>query len=223
MDMTEADARRAITTIVFDMYGVIIEESKGRFIPFVQERIPTIARETIVEHFSAAGIGSITAKEFFARLGFGGDHRRYQTEYLSDYLTLDPGFYGCAAVLGRQYELTLLSNDLHEWNAFLMHHYRIADAIKKTTVSGEAGTRKPEARIFEIHLDRYAKSATECLFIDNSVRNLRTAEAMGMATVLFDRDQEPYEGLAVRDFAELAALVERQFRPGRKPGVNATR
>ena len=202
---------KQITTIVFDMYGVIIEESKGNFLPFVFERISDITRETIVEHFSAAGLGRITAKEFFHHLGFDGDYRKHQTEYLTKYLTLDPGFHQCAAQLGRDFDLMLLSNDLMEWNTFLMDHHRIGDLIRKTTISGEAGARKPDPVIFQIHFKRYHVSPDECLFIDNSVKNLNTATSLGMNTILFNRDNETYDGLAASSFAELQASITDHF------------
>ena len=45
--------------------------------------------------------------------------------------------------------------------------------------------------------------------MDNSVKNLRVAEELGMTAVLFNRDGEEYEGNVVNDFEELGELLQR--------------
>jgi len=45
--------------------------------------------------------------------------------------------------------------------------------------------------------------------VDNSVKNLRVAEELGMQTILFNRDGEEYEGNVVNDFAELEEMLQR--------------
>ena len=70
------------------------------------------------------------------------------------------------------------------------------------------GYRKPNSTIFEIALERLGVSANDCLFIDNSVANLRVAAEVGMDTVLFNRDGEKYDGKTVNSFAELTEMLK---------------
>ena len=69
--------------------------------------------------------------------------------------------------------------------------------------------RKPESRIFSYALTRMQCSLQECIFVDNSVKNLKEAEKMGMNTVLFRRDSEEYDGNVVNNFFELDRILKR--------------
>ena len=44
---------------------------------------------------------------------------------------------------------------------------------------------KPDPRIYEILFERVGRRPSELLFVDNSVANVRAAEALGMAAVHF--------------------------------------
>ena len=65
-----------ISTILIDMYGVILEESKGKFIPYTFEHFNAIEHERLKRQFkeeqlfTRAGLGEFTSDEFLARLGY---------------------------------------------------------------------------------------------------------------------------------------------------------
>ncbi|MFK5914372.1 MAG: HAD family phosphatase [Woeseiaceae bacterium] len=59
--------------------------------------------------------------------------------------------------------------------------------------SGVEKTGKPNRKIFEILLERYQLNANECLFIDDSLANTKTADEMGITTVNFKGSQKCYE------------------------------
>ena len=46
-----------------------------------------------------------------------------------------------------------------------------------------------------------------CVFIDNSTENLKTAEKLGIKTVLFNRDGVEYSGMTVNNFSELGEIM----------------
>ena len=49
---------------------------------------------------------------------------------------------------------------------------------------------KPQREIYQLLLDRYGLKAQECVFLDDTEKNLPTAEELGIRTVLFqDREQ----------------------------------
>jgi len=52
-------------------------------------------------------------------------------------------------------------------------------------VSGDERLLKPDAEIFELFLRRYELEAGECIFIDDSAANVRTAQALGMHAIHF--------------------------------------
>lgn len=50
-------------------------------------------------------------------------------------------------------------------------------------ISGVEKIIKPDAAIFELFLTRYALRAQDCLFMDDSAKNIATANALGFATI----------------------------------------
>lgn len=52
-------------------------------------------------------------------------------------------------------------------------------------VSGREGVAKPDPAVYRILLERHGLSSPACLFVDDVVANVATAEALGFATVRF--------------------------------------
>lgn len=202
-----------ITTILLDMYGVILEESKGNFIPY------TFAHFDKIEHgrlknqfkeeklFTKAGNGEMTSDEFLTALGYENPHY-HMIDYIENYLTLDKDFIPFAEKYYKRYDFVLLSNDVSEWSAYITEYYNLDKYFKIKIVSGDVKCRKPEKRIYEIALTAIGKNANECCFIDNSVNNLLVAADMGIFPVLFNRDNEEYSGTIVNSFPELENILE---------------
>lgn len=63
--------------------------------------------------------------------------------------------------------------------------------------------RKPESRIFLYTLNCMLCTPQECIFVDNSVRNLNAAQKIGIDVILFNRDNETFSGNIVNNFQEL--------------------
>ena len=53
-------------------------------------------------------------------------------------------------------------------------------------VSGEEKTLKPGPEIYRILLDRYRLKADECVFLDDSRKNIEAADALGIKGILYD-------------------------------------
>ena len=208
-----------ITTILIDMYGVILEESKGKFIPYTfayfakaeHERLKRQFKEE--QLFTRAGLGEFTSEEFLSMLGYEnpGYHMK---DYIENYLTLDSGFVPFAEKYSGQYELVLLSNDVSQWSSYITEYHHLNKYFAEKIVSGDVGCRKPEKRIYELALEKMGKRPEECIFIDNSVKNLEVASELGIHSVLFNRDDEEYGGRIVNTFAELGERLENEVWDG---------
>ena len=68
-------------------------------------------------------------------------------------------------------------------------------------VSGEEGLLKPDPAIFQLLFDRYGVAAEDCVFIDDSARNVKGAEAVGMRGVLFETPEKLAADLRVLGFS----------------------
>lgn len=56
-------------------------------------------------------------------------------------------------------------------------------SFEGTVVSAHERLIKPDPAIFHLFVDRYAVAPEDCLFIDDSVKNVATAATLGFATV----------------------------------------
>jgi 2-haloacid dehalogenase len=54
------------------------------------------------------------------------------------------------------------------------------EKFRDIVVSGDEKLIKPDPAIYEVLLSRHGLNASECLFIDDSLKNVRGAEAVGM-------------------------------------------
>lgn len=200
--------------LLLDMYGVIIKESKGYFIPYTFEhfdkkehgRLTKAFREEGL--FTKAGNGDLSSDEFLSLLGFS-DPTEAMRDYLTHFLTLDQDFLRFAESNYNQYEFVLLSNDVKEWNKYLFELYGLQKYFKACIVSGDIHMRKPENRIFDYAIEQIQCKPQECIFVDNSVQNLNAAQNAGISTVLFNRDNEVYFGHIVNSFQELDSLLKK--------------
>jgi 2-haloacid dehalogenase len=88
------------------------------------------------------------------------------------------------------YRLYGLSN----WSAETFPHARAQhdffDLLDDMVISGEVGHVKPEPQIYQILLDKIGRPAEECLFIDDSLTNIRQAQALGFAVIHFESPQQ---------------------------------
>ena len=199
--------------LLIDMYGVVIKESKGFFIPYTYQHFDSMEYDRITKAFkeekcfTKAQLGSLTNDEFLRYLGFP-DPQATMEDYLMNYLTLDEQFGAFAEEYSKSLDFCLLSNDVREWSEYLTAYHHLDLFFKEKIVSGEVYMRKPDRQIFIYALDRLECEPGECIFVDNSVKNLLTAEESGIQTILFNRDGEDYDGRVVNDFIELGKMLE---------------
>ena len=200
--------------LLIDMYEVIIKESKGYFIPYTFQRFDTSEHERLTKAFkeercfSKAQKGELTNDAFLRYLGYQNPEETMK-DYLKNYLTLDEQFHEFARANSRKIDFCLLSNDVLEWSEFLTEYHGMNPYFKEKIVSGAVHLRKPDKKIFEYALGKFQCDAKDCIFADNSVKNLRVAEELGIQTILFNRDGEEYDGNVVNDFAELSKMLDK--------------
>lgn len=199
--------------LLLDMYGVIIKESKGNFLPYTYSHFTTDRHELLtklfrVDHlFTRAGNGEITSDAFFSQLGFA-DTAFHMRDYIENHLTLDEEFHDFAAACRSRYNLALLSNDVSEWSKHITAYHGLDPFFAVKIVSADVHCRKPDPRIYEIALERLNMPAEDCIFIDNDPKNLRAARCFGIDTILFNRDGMDYDGKIVYSFQDLTRLLQ---------------
>lgn len=86
-------------------------------------------------------------------------------------------------------KMAMLTNNVREWEPLWRSMLPVDEIFEEIVDSAFVGCRKPEARIYELTLERIGMPAEACLFIDDLEPNIAGAEAAGMKAVHF-RDNE---------------------------------
>jgi putative hydrolase of the HAD superfamily len=86
-------------------------------------------------------------------------------------------------------KMAMLTNNVREWEPLWRSMLPVDEIFEEIVDSAFVGCRKPEARIYELTLERIGMPAEACLFIDDLEPNIAGAEAAGMQAVHF-RDNE---------------------------------
>ncbi len=88
------------------------------------------------------------------------------------------------------HRLLALTNWSAETFPVALERYDFLHWFEGIVVSGTERTRKPFADIYQLLLERYGVPAEEAVFIDDSLKNVEGAEAVGMQGIQFkDADQ----------------------------------
>jgi putative hydrolase of the HAD superfamily len=85
--------------------------------------------------------------------------------------------------------MAMLTNNVREWEPVWRPMLPVDEIFETVVDSGFVGVRKPEARIYELTLERLGLPAEACLFVDDLEPNIEGARAAGMIAVHF-RDNE---------------------------------
>jgi 2-haloacid dehalogenase len=111
---------------------------------------------------------------------------------------------GTVAILGRLkadgQELHALTNWSVETFPIARERYEFLDWFETIVISGEEGLIKPDPAIYRVALDRIGRTARECIFIDDSEKNVTAAAQLGFDTIRFLDAHQLATELATRGF-----------------------
>jgi putative hydrolase of the HAD superfamily len=91
---------------------------------------------------------------------------------------------------GHGYRMALLTNNVREWEPTWRSMLPVDEIFELVVDSAYVGCRKPEARIYEITLERLGLPGSACLFIDDVNVNCDGARALGLTAVHFRDNQQ---------------------------------
>jgi epoxide hydrolase-like predicted phosphatase len=99
----------------------------------------------------------------------------------------------------------LLTNNAKEFETFWRPLLPLDELFDDVVDSSAVGLRKPDARIYELALDRLGVAAAHAVFIDDAAGNVEGARAVGMSAVLIG----PHRSDVPAALDEMRALVGR--------------
>jgi putative hydrolase of the HAD superfamily len=192
--------------IILDMYGVIIKQTGGDFVPYVQQTFPDLKPEEIYLPWFKADVGELTSLDVWEKLGFKGDIEKIEKEYL-DTMEINDGFFNFISSVGKHYKTAIISNDSSRWSKFLREKFDINKYFDVISISGDLKIQKPDERIFKLTIDQLGCRAEDCLYVDDREDNLEAARKVGMNVVLFNSRNVEYDCDTVNSFFELTNLL----------------
>jgi HAD superfamily hydrolase (TIGR01509 family) len=209
--MLSSMIEKELKCVVLDAMGVIYaggDDVNGLLHPFIVEKGGIDDLERIKAIYLDASLGKIRSADFWRAVGVDPE---MENEYLLRH-RLSRGLMAFLKAAHRNgIELWCLSNDVSEWSQKLRIMHGLDKYIRGYVISGDAGLRKPDAAIYRLLLDRLKRKPGETCFVDDQIRNLNAAAAMGIITVLFDpvTEAETVNGHpVVNSFASLNSYLE---------------
>jgi putative hydrolase of the HAD superfamily len=205
-----------IEAIVSDFGGVLTTPLLRSFMAF--QNTTGISTESLGRAMAAVGEedgenplyrlerGEITEAAFLERLGEGLEpllgHRpelhRFKEIYFEALDPNEPMIELMRELKAAGHRMAMLTNNVREWEPLWRSMLPVDEIFETVVDSGFVGVRKPEARIYELTLERIGLPAEACLFIDDLAHNCDGARALGMSAVHFrDNDQAIAEIRAV--------------------------
>ncbi len=199
--------------LALDAMGVIFAEAddgQNLLYPFIVEKGGCSDVQEIIRLYHAASIGWISASEFWQ---FAGVDPALEDEYLLKHRLSEGLEEFLDESRSHGIELWCLSNDVSEWSRKLRERFRLDRYFRGFIISGDTGTRKPDPAIYRYLLDKAGYEASDTVFVDDRLRNIDAAYALGIAGILFNpstQDSQVHSHVIVRSFAELSnALFHR--------------
>ncbi len=196
---------KSIDTIIFDLGGVLIDWNPR----YVYRKIFNTEEE--VEWF----LENVTTPEWNENQDAGYPLHRATEELIAKHPEWEPeikAYYGrWLEMLGDaihetvemlqqlkktgRYKLYALTNWSGETFPHALKRFEFFKLFDGVVVSGEEKMRKPSAEFYKILLDRYRLDPAETIFIDDSLRNVKGAEAVGIAGIHFHNPKQLKEEL----------------------------
>jgi len=207
-----ADKKCAIKGIVFDLYGIWVIDSYKEALEWEAKKYRKYWKDFSRSINSLNGndiwwkfaTGRITEKEYWKKMVEITKSTRMVTE-------LRGKVYGLMIIkkktveiikkLKDNFKLGLLTNNTKEWMDFLKSKKDGKEALQLFDVvinSADVSVKKPDKRFYEIMVKRLQLQPEEILFIDDTERNTKVAESLGMDVIIFESVRQLRGNLAKR-------------------------
>lgn len=187
-----ASLTRAVDTLVLDLGNVVLGWDPARAFPELSaQEFEAMARRIdfyVLNRRADEGesFADLEAQISAVNPTHAGLLHRYHTSFA---LTVTPPLPGMVALVEEVRRAGLAIYGLTNWSDETFHHGMAAAPVIETfdgvVVSGREGVAKPEPRLFQVLLERYALAPERCLFVDDSPVNVTAARALGMAGHVF--------------------------------------
>ena len=202
-----------IKLVVLDAMGVIYiarDDVKELLIPFLRRKGCRVSDDVIYSLYKSCSLGRFSSMEFWHQLQVQEPGESLDSEYIQGHVLSDGLLDFLQKMKAHDIPVACLSNDVLEWAQKLQHFHHLDEYISFWVISGAVGVRKPDAEIYEILMRNTGYGSRNCVFIDDHLENLDTANRLGFTTLLFAADQTQSfssKHAIVSSFREIESLI----------------
>ena len=175
----------AITTIVFDCFGVLYQDAFIQLVDRYTHGDPRLARPYL-DIDNAFNHGFITDADYYAELErLSGETATVIKRHLRDTSVLNQPVADLVKTLHGPYRIGLLSNAERSFLDRFLANHNLDRHFDVVLASSETPFVKPERGIFAEMARRLDADFPEIAFIDDSTRNTEAASNYGMHTICY--------------------------------------
>ena len=192
-----------IRAVFFDLGGVIVRTEFQAPRQHLAERVGLEYDDLLKAVFDSetarqASVGLISEDEHWAAV-----LRRLHLPESEDQAIRDEFFAGDVTDLGllnfmrglrKKYKVGLISNAWSGLRPWIVSQ-KFADVFDAMIISAEVGVGKPDARIFQIALEKLGVAPAEAVFLDDFPGNVEGARRIGMQAIHFVQPEAALEEL----------------------------
>ena len=99
---------------------------------------------------------------------------------------LDDDMISFVRELKKEYIIGMITDNKVDRITEILKHHNLTDLFDIVTISAECKCGKNDRKIFDITLENLGVNPNNCVFIDNSEKNLTVPNELGISTILFD-------------------------------------
>lgn len=186
--------------ILFDFDGVLTIDKYGSdsILRYLSENTPVPIDALKREYYKInRGLlnGEYTHKDIWAdyckNVGFDIDFQILIDSFINT--PLDNEMISLVRELKTKYKIGMITDNKVDRVTEILRFHNLTDLFDLVTISAECKCGKNDRKIFDITLKSLNVEPSECIFIDNSEKNLVVPQELGMHTILFDDENRDIE------------------------------
>lgn len=169
-----------IKAIIFDYFGVISSDDYWKFVKAdknMENNFQQLAADVNLGKISWQKLVDETA----ARIG----KSTQEVDAMFASQRINPAMLALIAQLHKSYKTALLTNANHEFLEPIIKEAGLSELFDVVTMSSHIGATKPEAQIFHHTLEQLGVKPEGAIFIDDVLRNVEGAKALGMQAIYY--------------------------------------
>lgn len=186
-----------IKAVLFDCFGVLYPDTYWTVVRKYARDLPE-RRQVFHDLVKRADLGLIDVNELWDQLaGELNIDRKSMDKDIQAMGGVDDELMEYVGELRRRgHKIGFISNVGHGFIEDVFGKYRWQDYFDHLTLSSEVGFIKPDPRIYKLAAEHLGVIPEDCVFIDDSERNVEGARMVGM------------QGILYRDYDEMKAELE---------------